>query len=209
MQLRVNRKGFDRKAFEQWSEEWASQHRDELLWAAGLFEGEGCISYHRNQPGYYVLRLLVSMNDRDVVDRFHRAVGGFGSIRGPLWANKATAPHWTWSVAGLAAKVILQWLLPQLGERRRARAEEVLRLIASNPEKKVRPSQCGYAGCNRPPVGRGLCKRHYLQWYRRAKVRGFTDAQYRNGPIKIAVLRTRRSRVGIWPSGQASLFEAV
>lgn len=53
--------------------------REELAWAAGFFDGEGCTTYdvqHR-------LKVQIGQIDREVLDRFQRAVGGVGRIYGP------------------------------------------------------------------------------------------------------------------------------
>ena len=95
---------------------------EELLWAAGLFEGEGCITI----SGKYA-RLKLNSTDEDVVRRFHRAIG-FGQVR----VEDAQIKHgykrqWEWYMAAQAeVQLVLMELIPYLGARRRARAHEVL-----------------------------------------------------------------------------------
>ncbi len=58
----------------------------DLAWAAGLFEGEGCIraATDAQSRGKYAGRLYldVSQSEREVLDRFHRIMG-FGVVYGP------------------------------------------------------------------------------------------------------------------------------
>ena len=98
---------------------------DDVAWAAGLFEGEGCIQLPK--PGMGV-RLTMGSTDRDVLDRFAAAVGG--KVRGPYKPNGRNTPPgrkpiYFWGVQGTtSAQQILRMFWPYLGDRRRARAAE-------------------------------------------------------------------------------------
>jgi hypothetical protein len=99
-----------------------------LPWAAGLFEGEGSIDYtHRDYRGrkrYRYARLQLSMTDEDVVRGFH-AVIGHGRVNGP-YGQLRGQPYWRWAAHGREAAEVLTLLLPFFGERRHAKANEVL-----------------------------------------------------------------------------------
>jgi hypothetical protein len=109
--------------------------REEIIWAAGLFEGEGSFvftSVPGKKYGQRWTRSQVSLHttDKDVLERFVRAVG-FGTINGPYtYVTKKVPirkPSWYWSVGGhekVQAIVGLFW--PWLGVRRKAKAKEVL-----------------------------------------------------------------------------------
>jgi hypothetical protein len=100
----------------------------ELAWAAGPFEGEGCITHkgHKGNPSRYPTLHLVS-TDEDTVRRFHAAVDGLGAVSKPYWAPMSTKPVWRWQVCKFEhAQAIVAFLWFGLGERRRARAIEVL-----------------------------------------------------------------------------------
>lgn len=107
-----------------------------LPWAIGVFEGEGsiCLSSPRGRngkPNWTRARLQVSMTDQDVVLRLHEAFG-VGSVSGPhsYGTTKAGLPcksQWAWQVTGEKAVELLTQMYPLLGERRRARALEVIR----------------------------------------------------------------------------------
>lgn len=62
--------------------------RDEIVWSAGFFDGEGHIGIHRggHSQGPWKrtdLYLTISQCDRYVLDRFHSAVG-VGKVTGPF-----------------------------------------------------------------------------------------------------------------------------
>lgn len=98
----------------------------EMAWAAGLFEGEGCISVggqKRRSGGCLIIR----MTDLDSLERFMSIVS-VGRIRGPIAPTKANhKPSWEWRV-GTWAEVerLLLEFKPWLGARRNAKADELL-----------------------------------------------------------------------------------
>jgi hypothetical protein len=138
-----------------------SAQRDNLAWAAGLFEGEGSISIHQRRNGIVHL----AMTDADVVERFAKVMG-FGRIyHHPQDKRKATyKPLINW-VAGsfehVQAAIAMMW--PWLGTRRQSRAIEVLRVAqTSNLACKQRthcPKGHPYSGPNlRISQGRRMCR---------------------------------------------------
>lgn len=112
--------------------------REDLAWAAGLFEGEGSIVVRRQcvkGRDYEQWTLNLSSTDLDVIERVHRIIG-LGHITGPYRPKGSTKPVWAW-------RITKQWhtyaalvaLYPWLGERRRARAQECMEALASKPVK--------------------------------------------------------------------------
>jgi hypothetical protein len=101
---------------------------EEVAWAAGLFEGEGCIHLMKRSSKNGKAALTLSMADQDVVHRFSRILG-VGNLRGPYTQAPGShwKPMWTWE-AGKRREVqsVLNRVLPFLGERRLAKAREVL-----------------------------------------------------------------------------------
>jgi len=99
-------------------------------WAAGLFEGEGCISWVKvsgNQEACLPKAVLtLTSTDRDVVESFMAVVGcgaiGLRSKKPDHWKNQ-----WTWSCGKWSdvSKLLLAFL-PHLHARRRQKAMEVL-----------------------------------------------------------------------------------
>lgn len=92
-----------------------------VAWAAGLFEGEGCLTI---RGPWKSAALSLSSTDLDVLERFREVVGE-GSIIGPD-VRGSNKPIWRWHVQGAAeVLVVIRLLEPYFGERRKARAEEV------------------------------------------------------------------------------------
>lgn len=94
----------------------------DLFWAVGLFEGEGYIGKDGHSR-----RMKVAMKDEDIVRRFHAAVG-CGSVRLDVqtWSGREVR-MWTWTCT-LWADVsrLLDLFYPHLGERRQAKANQLL-----------------------------------------------------------------------------------
>lgn len=99
--------------------------REQVVWAAGLFEGEGSV-FWANSSRRAEMRL--ASTDEDVVRRFHEVVG-VGSVGGPYMAAKSTKPFWNWVCAGYHhVQAVGAAFWPFLGERRQAKVREVLTL---------------------------------------------------------------------------------
>jgi hypothetical protein len=94
--------------------------RDDLLWLAGLLEGEGAFDAHR---GRYP-RVRLAMTDRDVVGRAASLMDT--TVRSSLKRAPAS-PTWHAEVSGPRAEAIMSELLPHMGARRSQRIAEVLR----------------------------------------------------------------------------------
>jgi hypothetical protein len=98
--------------------------QENLAWAAGLFEGEGCLTTHGKN-----MTALINSTDKDVIERFHSVIG-FGSINGPYQSKVKASykPYWRWrcgSFEHVQATIGLLW--KHLGERRKQRAMDLLR----------------------------------------------------------------------------------
>ncbi len=71
-----------------------------LIWAAGFFDGEGCISIGRSRkgkrpahPGYYALQLTAYQNDPAPLDIFISLFGGRVLLRregGSIWQQSGS-----------------------------------------------------------------------------------------------------------------------
>jgi hypothetical protein len=96
-----------------------------LEWAAGLFEGEGCITTNGSRT-YRCPRLALTMSDEDVVRRFAEVVGLPYYI--PHKSNTPNRkPCWTWRTAKRVEVIrILSALLPYFGNRRAYKALTIL-----------------------------------------------------------------------------------
>lgn len=100
-------------------------NREDIAWAAGLFEGEGCFVLTK-YPNRLSPHAAMQMTDEDVVRRF-AAVVGFGtiSVRQPRRPGYKHAWHWqTTSFQTVQALGAMFW--PWLGSRRRQRWAEIM-----------------------------------------------------------------------------------
>ena len=93
--------------------------------AAGLFEGEGCISHQQSQPNKRVVQM--NMTDLDVMQLFVYLIG-IGELHGPC--TYKTRPHcqefyWWKATAHRDVKWILEMLSPYFFARRSEKAQEV------------------------------------------------------------------------------------
>lgn len=98
----------------------ANWSRENLAWAAGLFEGEGCIHDGRNTP---VMSLATT--DEDVLRKFHLIIG-LGTINGP-YQRGTKKPVWAWSSCGFRSiQAIVCAFWNSLCKRRKEKAIDVL-----------------------------------------------------------------------------------
>lgn len=94
----------------------------DLAWAAGFWDGEGCVSlsyrqYSENTPKIPRIVVQIAQIDTRVLKRFQNIVG-YGNILGPYKPkNKNSKPYWVWRVEGnLHLKSIREMLSPYLDE---------------------------------------------------------------------------------------------
>jgi hypothetical protein len=110
----------------------ANWSRENLAWAAGIFEGEGCIS--ASSSGRKRVRLSVNMTDEDVIRRLH-AVMGVGDCYGPY--VRPGKPSWQWEVTSAEdVQAVLAAFWTFLCSRRKGKAEEAIRIAASMRKKQ-------------------------------------------------------------------------
>lgn len=98
----------------------------EAAWVAGLFEGEGSISFKATST----VTLGLSSTDEDVITKLQSIVGG--TIY--HYTNRPERkPVWTWYL-GERDKVaeLLTAMLPHLGSRRSAKAQDALERLRLN-----------------------------------------------------------------------------
>jgi hypothetical protein len=92
-----------------------------IAWAAGFFDGEGCVfGYDGIQRGYrrFTFGLLVSQVAPEPLDELHHGWGG--SVRCAASGNPRHQDQWRWSVRGHEAAVFLEDILPYLRVKRAA-----------------------------------------------------------------------------------------
>lgn len=113
----------------------------ERAWLAGLFEGEGCISFSKSKHVFkngqkstnvYPV-LVIASTDLDVIEKFGQLVG-FGRIYGPYWLKHSTKPQWHWRGSGwLVINALWRIIGDHLGNRRQGRFKEVLSMEPAKP----------------------------------------------------------------------------
>jgi hypothetical protein len=112
---------------------WAARLAD-VSWAAGLFEGEG----NWRPTDKRTATAVLGMCDRDVVERF-RSIVGFGTIAHV--APRDPAKHrdfYVWSGSSARnVRGLIQLFWPYLGDRRRARATEILAHTENCPSRPI------------------------------------------------------------------------
>ncbi|MEV3895305.1 LAGLIDADG family homing endonuclease [Streptomyces anulatus] len=130
----------------------------EAAWVAGLFEGEGCITWtSKGQAG-----LAVTSTDYDVIERLALLVG-LGSVVAKSPRTEERKPYWIWKVGSQEDFLsVAEQIEPFLLSRRSARLREVRALLAQHQERvaarraeKFRPGTgiCRKGGHDRSAVG--------------------------------------------------------
>ncbi len=123
--------------------------REEVIWAAGLFEGEGWISVQKFSPC-----MGIQMTEKETLERFAKAVGG-----GPIYYRKPKVykyeiihtrkEQWAWRVTGFEnVQAVISYLWNWLGPRRRLRAKEVLVFAKLGKAKPGMPKGYKISGWN-------------------------------------------------------------
>jgi hypothetical protein len=95
------------------------ENRDDVIWLAGLCEGEATFDLHR---GKYP-RVRVGMTDRDVIGRAATLIGSRVNLRLHPAPNQAT---WHAEVSGAKAIEVMNAILPHMGSRRSGTIATVL-----------------------------------------------------------------------------------
>lgn len=102
----------------------------ELIWLAGLLEGEGCFLWTGNTPV-----VKVAMTDEDVMLRASKALGC--NLTGPYPSKKKPGggfykPIYYAGISGRPAFAIMKKLLPIMGNRRTKKIRSILKFRAQH-----------------------------------------------------------------------------
>lgn len=114
--------------------------KEEIAWAAGLFEGEGTwIVRQSPRSPFKTAVIALQMCDRAVVEHFARVMGcGSVTCERRSERNAAHSDIWRWTTAKREdCKRIAEMLLPYLEERRAAKAREIIE-ATSRPDGRAR-----------------------------------------------------------------------
>ena len=97
----------------------------ELAWAAGFFDGEGCTTNRRAGRLPTCIGLLICIGQSDIrpLERFKKAVGGLGYIRGPMQKRQGNKPVYRYDTGNfMHAQAILAMIWKWLGPEKREQA---------------------------------------------------------------------------------------
>lgn len=129
----------------------------DIAWAAGVWEGEGCWSINpRTRRAGVAVQSRLGMTDPDVVERFG-AIVGFGTIRHePARLNRKAMTQW-YTQRRDSTRLLIGMFSPYLGERRRAKAQEILDLgeTIANGERTTCPQGHPYDSTAMVSTGAG------------------------------------------------------
>lgn len=157
---------------------------EQIAWAAGLFEGEGF--FRRNPMGKRVyLAIGIETRDLDVITTFvailrahgvspeHRPNGPQFQSRILLRKRRNKNPNhsdiYRWATSGHTGRKAYELMRPYLGERRRARADEILEEADRLDETISQPRRCAECGAEFRVIRYGHNRRFctklcYLRW---------------------------------------------
>lgn len=110
-------------------------------WLAGLLEGEGCFSLHKQNTGTgYRVAVIVSMTDQDVIESVHK-VAGVGHIGGPYEDKRDNhSDYWKWWVGNREeVKTLLLRVRPYMHKRRTDKIDTLLAAIEGMESKRQLP----------------------------------------------------------------------
>lgn len=112
----------------------------EGAWAAGIFEGEGCVSVSHS-----AIVIKLSMCDEDVVYKWG-CVLGCGKHYGPYPPRgNGTKPQWQWSVARIKdVEAVYERFRPWLSARRIKQFEDAFEAYHKKREDRAGYRESGY-----------------------------------------------------------------
>jgi hypothetical protein len=97
----------------------------DIAWAAGIIDGEGCVSMTRSYVGTnrrvtesFQIRLRVRMTDRPTIRRLHAMFGGTFNAHAPQ-NPRTDKPSFLWACHDLVAARVLKRVLPYMLTKRR------------------------------------------------------------------------------------------
>jgi hypothetical protein len=88
--------------------------KERLIWAVGLFDGEGCVTVNKSN-GRYSLALIINMKHNTDLKRIHELLGGNLYHR---TNTKQKSAYWRWEVTGKKAIEIIEKMIPFAGGKK-------------------------------------------------------------------------------------------
>ena len=118
----------------------------QVAWAAGIFEGEGCVF---RRKGRSTVQASVTMTDRDRIELLHKILG-VGTVIEVKPQKAHWKPAWKWSTASHdGVRHVGEMLYPWLGPRRRAAFEEAASVAHSGRADRI--DECPNCGHRTTP----------------------------------------------------------
>ena len=161
--------------------------RENIAWAAGLFEGEGSFSPRQN-------KICLTSTDRDVAARFMEVIG-CGSLRAriPTAQQLGKKTQYTWTVSRQEhTQAILAAFWPWLGERRREKVKQFCAHMATAHLRRLHLGEANYkAKLSEEDVlfirassekGRVLARRFGVTETNISSIKRFQTWRHLNGP---------------------------
>jgi hypothetical protein len=145
--------------------------REELAWAAGLFEGEGTVSYNAT---------AIFMCDEDRLRAFRQALG-FGTVGPHTKRRNQRQPQYKWyaqSFEGVQATAALLW--EWLGPRRRAQFKRFLE-YRQRPRRTHRRTRGLTVSLAHELFGKRYCELSGTELREYKRVAGYQSYHYRVG----------------------------
>lgn len=116
-----------------------------LAWAAGIVDGEGCITIRCQRGKYYALKVTVGQSGTKMpkmLIELKRLFGGSVGRGGRKRAFKNSLPTYQWAVATDAAEKCVRAILPYLVEKvQQARVALQYRALVGAPGKRQTEQQ--------------------------------------------------------------------
>lgn len=134
--------------------------RDDLMWLAGLLEGEGSFGFYKPK---FAPRIQITMADKDVMERVALLFGGKNLYERPSPRSNWN-PVYQCAVQGDAALEIMSSIYPVMGKRRQKRIRECIEAGSRRKGKSMgehRPASKLKAAYI--PLIRHLAKRGFVQ----------------------------------------------
>lgn len=103
---------------------------NQVAWAAGVIEGEGCFTIVKNSKAKNGMsaKFVLQMNDKDIVDRLFGLFGLGKVYHRP--SRGSSKESWAWTIYKVSElEKLIKLVLPWLGQRRASKANEILEWI--------------------------------------------------------------------------------
>lgn len=105
--------------------------REQLAWAAGVFDGEGNIACTNSSKA---LILQVGQSHMEMLNRL-REIFKIGKIYGPYPRGINRRPHWNYSVNGPIAQAVVAMIYPFLGSVKQEQCRHAIGIWKSRKYK--------------------------------------------------------------------------